>query len=124
MACGPVQSTSALRDAELELAAARQANAANRAPFETETASLYLHQARERRSRADYQASLRWARRAAACARVARTRAESPEPETAPSPRCPLVASAPVSTSSTSTAAGGSVPKVPPPAGHLERAAP
>lgn len=116
--CGPVQSTSAIVDAEAELAAAHQANAQNRAPFEMTTAQAYLTRAKERVSRSDYQVAVAWARRAAACAEVARQRSEVEDPDTVPSPRCPLQAAS----VDTSTVAPGPGPGPGPasrPASHV-----
>jgi len=46
-ACGPVQSTGSLIDAEVEIEAARSAGAPTAAPYEFTAAEAYLHKARE-----------------------------------------------------------------------------
>lgn len=46
-ACGPVQSTGALIDADVQIEAARSAGAATAAPYEFTAAEAYLHKARE-----------------------------------------------------------------------------
>jgi hypothetical protein len=76
-ACGPVQSSSLLVDAQAELAAARTAEAEKQAPFEYTAAEEYLHKAREEQSYADYEVSIDFARKARDCARLARQISEA-----------------------------------------------
>lgn len=77
-ACGPVRSTSALIDADEQLEAARTAGAQSKAPYEYTAAEVYLHKAREAQGRAEYDASTRFASRAAELGRQARDRAAGP----------------------------------------------
>lgn len=101
-ACGPIQSSQALRQAQSALNAAHQANAQNLAPFETSAAEAYVEAARVRQSRSDHHVSIRYAQRATRCARVALERARAPEPETEPSLACPVRASMRTATSTPS----------------------
>jgi hypothetical protein len=95
-ACGPVQSSALLVDAQAELAAAKTAEAEKQAPFEYTAAEEYLHKAREEQSYADYEVSVTFARKARDCALLARRIAESKTraalgasgASTAGSPRC------------------------------------
>lgn len=73
--CGPVRSTSALIDADVQLQAARTAGAQGAAPYEYAAAEVYLHAAREAEGHAEYESSARYAARAAELARAARERA-------------------------------------------------
>jgi hypothetical protein len=74
-ACGPVQSTAALIDAEVELEAARAAGAPASAPYEFTGAEAYLREAREVAGRARYEDSAAYAATARDLARQARDRA-------------------------------------------------
>ncbi len=86
--CGPVQSTSALIDADVELEGARAAGAATAAPFEFHSAEAYLHKAREKSGYAQYEAAIDLANRARDLAKDARKRAAAAsnrdQPEVAP----------------------------------------
>lgn len=73
--CGPIQSTSALIDADVEIEAARAAGAGANAPYEFTSAEAYLHKAREVAGRAQYEASSEFASRAAGFAKAARKKA-------------------------------------------------
>lgn len=73
--CGPIQSTSALIDADVQLEAARAAGAQSGAVYEYTAAEVYLHKAREAQGRSQYESSTRFASRAAELARTARERA-------------------------------------------------
>ena len=73
--CGPIQSTSALIDADVELEAARSAGAGATAPYEFTSAEAYLHKARELAGGAQYEASSDFASRAADHAKAARKKA-------------------------------------------------
>lgn len=73
--CGPIRSTRALVDADVELEAARVAGAQASAPYEYTAAEVFLHKARETQGRAQYEASARYAEKAASLARSARDRA-------------------------------------------------
>lgn len=73
--CGPIQSTSALLDADVELEAARAAGAEAAAPYEYTAAEAYLHKAREEAGYAQYEASAELATRARDLARAAKQKA-------------------------------------------------
>jgi len=73
--CGPVQSTAWMMDAEVALAAARTAGAADRAPYELTAAELYLHKAREELGYAEYEVAVDFARKATRNAQEARDKA-------------------------------------------------
>jgi hypothetical protein len=83
-ACGPVQSTSALIDADVQLEAARAAGARTEAVYEYTAAEVYLHKAREAQGRAQYEASTRFASRAAELGRSARDKAAGTKVKEAP----------------------------------------
>jgi hypothetical protein len=74
-ACGPIQSTSVLIDADVALEAARTAGAPITAVYEYTGAEVYLHKAREAQGRAQYEASTRFAAKAIELAKTARTKA-------------------------------------------------
>lgn len=76
-ACGPIQSTAALMDADVELEAARTAGAPKTSVYEFTGAEAYLHKAREQSGRSDYDASTRYAQRALALAKEARKNAQA-----------------------------------------------
>ncbi len=86
--CGPVQSTSALIDADVELEGARAAGAATAAPFEFHSAEAYLHKAREKSGYAQYEAAIDLANRARELAKDAHKKAAAAthrdQPEVAP----------------------------------------
>jgi len=114
--CGPIQSTQVLVDADAELRAARHANARQEATYPYALAEAYLEAARTAQARAEYQTAVRYGERAAACAetalRVAAPGAARPAAATRrPGPACgppydvPDRETAPVPTSTTSTAA-------------------
>ena len=73
--CGPVQSTGALIDADVELEAARAAGAKTAAAYEYTAAEVFLHKARETQGSSQYEASTRFAHKAAELARGARKKA-------------------------------------------------
>ncbi len=73
--CGPIQSTSALIDADVELEAARAAGAAQSSPYEFAGAEAYLHKAREVSGRAQYEDATRFAKRSLQLAKDARRNA-------------------------------------------------
>ena len=74
-ACGPIQSTSALIDADVALEAARAAGAQTAAVYEYTSAEVYLHKARETQGRSQYEASARFAKRAVELAESAKKQA-------------------------------------------------
>jgi hypothetical protein len=74
-ACGPIQSTAALIDADVELEAARAAGAAQASPYEFTGAEAYLRKAREVSGRAQYEAANRLAARSVELSKEARKNA-------------------------------------------------
>lgn len=74
LACGPVQSTAYLLDAEIQLQAARTAGAESLAPYEWTSANLYLEKAREEVGYSDYEVAVRFAEKAARSAADARAK--------------------------------------------------
>jgi hypothetical protein len=74
-ACGPIQSTAALIDADVELEAARAAGAPQASPYEFAGAEAYLEKAREVAGRSRYEAAARFAERSAELAKEARRNA-------------------------------------------------
>lgn len=109
-ACGPIQSTQVLVDADAELAAARRVNAQQEAPYEYELAAAYQQKAKEESARARYQTAVGYAQRALTCAEAAvRVATETPPPPGAaacepPYPLSDPNAADPVTTSTVSTA--------------------
>jgi hypothetical protein len=73
--CGPVQSTSALVEADVEIEAARAAGAATSAPYEFTGAEAYLHKAREVVGYARYEPATEFASKARDLAQKARKKA-------------------------------------------------
>ena len=71
-ACGPVQSTAYLIDADVQLEAARTAQADKFAPYEWTSANLYLHKAREEVGYSDFEQAVTYAQKAAKFASSAR----------------------------------------------------
>jgi hypothetical protein len=71
-ACGPVQSTSALIDADVEIEGARAAGAAATAAFEFTTAEAYLRKARQLAGYAQYEHAAVFAAKAREIAKEAR----------------------------------------------------
>lgn len=63
-ACGPVRSTAALIDAEVQLQSARTAGAQTTSLYEYAAAEAYLEKAKETWGRSKYEASARYAARA------------------------------------------------------------
>lgn len=71
--CGPVEYLNQVtRHASAEVAAAKAAGAPKYAPYEYTGAVEYLHKAREEAGYADYQAAIRFGKKAASLARKAR----------------------------------------------------
>jgi hypothetical protein len=73
--CGPVQSTQYLLDAEVQIEAARTAQADKLAPYEWTLANLYIHKAREEAGYSDYEVAVDFARKAKENATAARNKA-------------------------------------------------
>jgi outer membrane biogenesis lipoprotein LolB len=74
-ACGPIRSTAALIDADVEIEAARAAGAAQLSPYEFTGAVAYLKKAREVSGRSQYEAAGRFALRSVELAKEARKNA-------------------------------------------------
>ena len=74
-ACGAVHYTGVLFEADREVAAARTAGAAERAPYELTLSEEYLHQAKVLAGRARYDDAGEYGQRAAELARTARQKA-------------------------------------------------
>ena len=74
-ACGPINSTAALIDAEVEIEAARAAGAAQSSIYEFAGAEANYAKARELAGRARYEASTRFATNAVMLAKSARKNA-------------------------------------------------
>jgi hypothetical protein len=73
--CGPIQSTPALIEADVEVEAARSAGAPTAAPYEFTSAEAYLRKAREEAGYAQYQATTDFALKARDLAKEAREKA-------------------------------------------------
>ena len=73
--CGPIQSTGALIDADVEIEGARAAGAATGAAYEFTSAEAYLHKAREQSGYAQYESAITYASRARELAKEARKKA-------------------------------------------------
>jgi hypothetical protein len=74
-ACGPIQSTASLIDADVAIEAARVAGAPQSSTYEFTSAEAHLTKARELSGRAQYEASARLAARARDLAAEARRNA-------------------------------------------------
>jgi hypothetical protein len=73
--CGPVQSTAYLLDAEVQIEAARTAQADKYAPYEWTAANLYIHKAREEVGFSDFEVAVDFAQKASKYANEARDKA-------------------------------------------------
>ena len=82
--CGPVQSTSALIDADVEIEGARAAGAATGAAYEFTSAEAYLHKAREQSGYAQFESAITYASRARELAKDARKKAIAASNKDAP----------------------------------------
>jgi hypothetical protein len=76
-ACGPIQSTAFLLDADVALEAARTARAEKYAPYEFTAAQLYLLKAREEVGYSDFEVAVDFAKKASKFANEAREKALS-----------------------------------------------
>jgi outer membrane biogenesis lipoprotein LolB len=74
-ACGPVQTTAKLVDADREIEAARMAGAARTSPYEFTGAQAYYAKARELEGRARYEEAVQLAEHSVELAKLARTNA-------------------------------------------------
>ncbi len=86
--CGPIQSTSALIDADVEIEGARAAGAQTAATYEFTTAEAHLKKARELAGYSQYENSAVFAAKARELAKEARVKAlaTSNRPEKEPAP--------------------------------------
>jgi Domain of unknown function (DUF4398) len=84
LGCGPVQSTAYLLDAEVQIEAARTAQADKLAPYEWTLANLYIHKAREEVGYSDYEAAVAFAQKASSNAREAKNKAMGLNPDAHP----------------------------------------
>ena len=75
MGCGPIQSTAALIDADVEIEAARAAGAPQTSPYEFTKAEAYLAKAREVSGRSQYEAATDFATKAQVLAAEAKKNA-------------------------------------------------
>ena len=73
--CGPTYSTSLIMDADVQIEAARSADAPRIAPYEYTLAESYLHKAREEQGYADYDVCIRFAKKALENAKLAKEKA-------------------------------------------------
>ena len=73
--CGPVESSVVIRDASVQLEAARVSDAERFAQFEFRAATEYLHKAREEQNYSEYQEAIELAQAAYEYAEKARARA-------------------------------------------------
>jgi hypothetical protein len=73
--CGPVQATSALIAADVELEGARASGAASSAVQEFASAEAYLHKARERNGHAQYESAVAFAEKSRELSQAARKKA-------------------------------------------------
>lgn len=64
LGCGPIQSTSLIMDADVQLDAAKKADAPKFAPYEYTLADAYLNKAREEVGYADYEVAIDFAQKA------------------------------------------------------------
>jgi hypothetical protein len=75
--CGPIQSTSYLLDAEVQIEAARTAGAERLAPYEFTSANLYFIKAKDKVGYSEYEIAVDYARKASKFANEARRQAVS-----------------------------------------------
>ena len=73
--CGPIQSTGALIDADVEIEGARAAGAVTSATYEFTSAESYLHKARQLYGYSQYEAAIDFASKAREFAKDARKKA-------------------------------------------------
>lgn len=73
--CGPTKSTALIMDADVQLQAARTADAEKLAPYEFTAASEYLHKAREEQGYSDFEVSIDFGEKAVKYATEAKEKA-------------------------------------------------
>lgn len=74
-ACGPTKSTALIMDADVQLQAAKTADAEKLAPFEYTAAAEYLHKAREEQGYSDFEVSIDFGEKAVKFATEAKEKA-------------------------------------------------
>ena len=72
LGCGPIQSTSYLLDAEIQIEAAKTAGADHLAPYEFTSANLYYRKAKDKEAYSEYEIAVDYARKASKFANQAR----------------------------------------------------
>lgn len=72
VACGPVESTSVIIEADTALHNAKTAEADQKSPYEYTAAEQYLHKAREKWGTSDFEYSIDYASKARDLAKTAR----------------------------------------------------
>jgi hypothetical protein len=82
LACGPIRSSKALIDADVEVEAARAAGAQKSAAYEYTAAEAYLHEARVQSGQAQFEAAEDFADKAVKFAQEAKKKALAPSPRT------------------------------------------
>ncbi|MGC4115538.1 MAG: DUF4398 domain-containing protein [Myxococcales bacterium] len=80
-ACGPTQSTALIMDGDVQLEAARMADAPKLAPYEFTAAEAYLHKAREEQGYSDFEVSIDFGRKAVKFAQEAKKKAMAAKAE-------------------------------------------
>ena len=84
--CGPIQSTSVISDADVQLSAAKTAGAEKYATYEWTLASMYLHKAREEVGRSAFESAVEYARKAKKFATEAKDKSVSSPLKGEPAP--------------------------------------
>ena len=89
--CGPVQSTAYLLDAEVQIEAARTAQAERYAPYEWTAANLYFRKSKEEVGYSDFEQAVDFAQKAQKFGTAARDNAmkANRKDEPPPAPRAP-----------------------------------
>jgi hypothetical protein len=87
--CGPTQSTALIIDADVQLQAARTADAPKLSPYEFTAAEAYLHKAREEQGYSDFEVAIDFADKASKFAREAKEKAMAARAEGAVPPPPP-----------------------------------
>ncbi len=93
-ACGPVQSTAHIIDADTQLESARALGAEKHAPYESTLSERYLRKAREQVGRSKYESAIELAQKALKHASAAKARAQAAR-RLEPSKTAPSVPPAP-----------------------------
>ena len=120
-ACGPVQSTSVIADAEVAVARAHASDGDKYAIYETTSADLYLQKAREESGHSHYDEASDLAKHAQALAEAATQKAQQQRGTPPPLPRANVTHQDPPYIVPAPAVSGphpepGTVPPLPPPA--------